>query len=299
MDFGDDELQLVRRLQPCFGDDILVVIHRKDELRRTTSRTLPQGIKILWIDDGTLGDLGLAAPEDWGWRCGDYVQIYAASRWSYDFYWMIEPDVCFNFEDLNAFFRPLQSVDADFLAPDLSRRTEEWAHHRPVSAYYADVWGCLYPLTRISRRAVAVVHAARRNYGRTWSARLPLERRNFCNDESFVCSCLTASGLTLLSLNDTSARFLPRHANSFTYHRLIVRDKVNEEASRILHPVVSKEDFFRKLRGRINRDSACLVNYYRRILEEIGSPDDNAWFSRRSGEISSRIHCSRQEPQRR
>jgi hypothetical protein len=114
----------------------------------------------------TLADMGLYAHANCGWRCGDYAYYVArAARPDYDFYWLIEPDVVIHTADLNATFQALNAGTADLLAARLSIRTPgppAWYWYQTMSHLYPVVGGCIFPITRLSGRAIDHLYRARR-----------------------------------------------------------------------------------------------------------------------------------------
>jgi hypothetical protein len=293
VDFGEMEAALLERLRSYFGANI--VIQRNVEAEtRPFALDVPNDILVLSADTSAIRNLGLVAPADWGWRCGDYAQIHVADHLQeFDHYWMFEPDVFFNFRELADFFGPLESNDADFLAPQLSRRDNQWAHFRSVEEIFPEVWGCLYPVTRISRRAIAAVHQARRDYGEAWLRQAA--PRSFANDESFVCSALHAAGFRMESLNTASPSVFPDDNYSFTFNRLILRERVEREESVVLHPVVSSAVFFDKLRPRMTKNIMPHLYYYSEIVREMGDDETNAWFGRKAAEVIRARHDTRKD----
>ena len=138
------------------------------------------------FDADRLRALGLFLHPRAGWRCGDYAYyVTRAARPDYDFYWLTEPDVLINTGDLAATFAALNAGTADLLAPRLYERDARWEWSRTMRGRYETVYGCIFPITRLSGRAIDHLHAARR-------AALVEESRaafsSWPNDEVFVAT---------------------------------------------------------------------------------------------------------------
>lgn len=54
---------------------------------------------------------------------------------------MFEPDVVFNFPELADFLSPLESNDADFLAPLLGARDRSWGHFHAAKGFFPKFGG--------------------------------------------------------------------------------------------------------------------------------------------------------------
>jgi hypothetical protein len=190
--------------------------------------------KLAW-DRDTLTALGLFAHPRCGWRCGDYAYyVTRAARPDYDRYWLVEPDVLINVEHLDAAFDQLNGGDADFLAARFSVRDERWEWARTMRHRYDKVYGCIFPLTRLSAGAIDHLHAARR------AALVPELQEAFANwpnDEVFVATELCNHGFTCLEL----ASGLPGSYTRATLRTAIPHDRAALQAGGpdglIYHPV--------------------------------------------------------------
>jgi hypothetical protein len=177
--WGQDERRLWSALSPIFGEALTVVFHNpKPEL------DLPAG--TVAIDDSWLAAHGLRATPDWGWRCGDYF-YYALrqARPDADFYWLLEPDVLFR-GDPAAFFQKFADETADGLGAWLGAP-------RDKHMFLKGVWDrphmqAIFPVTRLSGRALDWLFSERQAYGRS-----RIRNHAFTNDEMFVFSWLASN----------------------------------------------------------------------------------------------------------
>jgi hypothetical protein len=158
-----------------------------------------------------LRELGLLPHPKCGWRCGDYAYYVARRAFpDYDFYWLTEPDVLLNTDDLAAFIAAFGTSPADFLASRLRPANDGWDWYRTMADRYAQVYGCIFPITRLSGRAIDHLHAARR------AARQPPSDEIFAawpNDEVFVATELMNHGFACADFNGV-------RPGSYTEHSL-------------------------------------------------------------------------------
>jgi hypothetical protein len=143
--------------------------------------------------------MGLFVHPNCGWRCGDYCYYTVrAARPDYDFYWLIEPDVRIHTADVNKFFQQFSNNKADLLAPRLGKRDERWDWHGTISRMGIQAYGCIYPATRLSGRAIDHLFGERRRCSADPNLR---ETSTWPNDEGFTASVLMNAGFTCADLN--------------------------------------------------------------------------------------------------
>lgn len=146
--------------------------------------------------------LGILSPPDVGWRCGDYAFYGAYDREpSYDFYWLVEGDVYFSFEDVNTFFDHFERRTEDMLARRVGERTADWSWwYSTMKPYFDRVYGCNYPVVRLSNRAVRFLAQQRRlrTIEHMAASRAATE---WPNDEAFTATELIGAGFACADLN--------------------------------------------------------------------------------------------------
>lgn len=192
---GADVASLLAHYRETAGMDVVVAA---DESAGPVA--LPAADKVA-VDAQRLQALGLHPAPRWGHRCGDYM-LYAVrvARPDYDRYWIVEPDVRLNSARAADFFAPFAADETDLLATLYGPRGPDWGNHRQIGAVRAEVYGCLFPLLRLSGRAIDHLHAERRALHAKWRA-LP-KPLQWPNDESFVCTECHYAGFTARDLND-------------------------------------------------------------------------------------------------
>jgi hypothetical protein len=212
--------------------------------------------KIL-LTETAVRALGLYAPPNFQWQCGDYG-IYLARRAFPDVrhFWLIEHDIRFGGGPANDFFRCFERLDdIDLLA----------CQFEPVQGFWT--WGytamgrdivphrCLFGIVRLSSRAVDEVLAHRRK-----QSKLLRRRATWANDEGFVATTLANRGFTCRDLNSFGPVFYDESSLSLFSKIDGATFDPPRTGVRIYHPVLYGEDL---VRG--NTTSTIVVN--RTLLE--------------------------------
>lgn len=137
------------------------------------------------------------------WKNGDYALYLAASTLErrYRFYWMIEYDVCINFEPLADFFALFAEAAADCIAPYCGPRPPEWIWANNMDWVSPAIYGCFFPILRLSAPALAHCRLARLYYGYKLRE-LGLRGPSWPHCEAFVPTVLAKAGFALRDIND-------------------------------------------------------------------------------------------------
>ena len=195
------------------------------------------------LDQALMARLGLLAHPNAGWRCGDYH--YYAARTAlpeYDFYWLIEPDVLIHSDDPAGFFAAHADPAVDFLAMRFGPYGAHWMWEHTARDDYATVYGCNFPISRLSARAVDHLMQARRAASEAFAGR---DMRHWPNDEVFVASELMRAGFTCRDFNAGEQKFYtPR---SFRIGALHDRERLaaSPPDGMIWHPVRDFDTWFK------------------------------------------------------
>lgn len=175
------------------AERVVVVV---DELHSATPKAWPQEFEIISINDRLLRDLGIRTDiVDAGWRCGDYAYYALLNSCEFDYAWLIEPDVCFLETSAGEFLGAFSSSRADLIATDV-RPAGDWPFSYQLTCRgVADPWRCFFPVTRMSREAIASAQELRMRL--QW-----IDGGNFGppNDEGIVATAVAANGLEILDL---------------------------------------------------------------------------------------------------
>ncbi len=194
------------------------------------------------FDEDRLRALGLLLHPRCGWRCGDYAYyVTRAARPGFDFYLLTEPDVLINTANLQNTLAALTAGEADFIAARFDVRDERWEWSRTMRHLYADTYGCIFPLTRLSGRAIDHLHAARRAMLAPDSAEI---FETWPNDEVFVATELQNNGFACMALDAAVPGLITRDS----LRTGLPHDRATLEAAPpdglIYHPVRSMADWF-------------------------------------------------------
>lgn len=197
------------------------------------------------IDKQEINLLELPYFEKWGWQCGDYFLYATAKKTSYEYYWMIEPDVGFDTNDFSSLIEKTYDSSVDFLAVGHGKRAEDWYWSKTL-APNIEKFGCLFPLTRTSRRALNFLIAERILLGKCLNE--SPNSTNWPNDEAFLSSTLEANRFTCKDLRRESSIAFENFTTTIPQLQQIPRQKG------IAHPVLTWEEFKEKFPAKISNN---------------------------------------------
>jgi hypothetical protein len=231
-----DVERLENELRPFFGDSIFHVVDRYSEQDTPALRIQD---KTILVSQAFLEMRGLPWFPGVGWQCGDFMYYAAAEALpDYDFYWLIESDVSIR-TNVKNFFEGFNDFEIDSIGANFSRRGKEWYWYKSVyDLADGDVYGSLFPISRMSRRAAMHLLDARANYSalpyvreQTWAAG---RKKDYANDEAFVSTVLMRDGFSCQSLESLIP---PSMMSDFTATSAIHPEELSFVKNRIIHPV--------------------------------------------------------------
>jgi hypothetical protein len=159
---------------------------------------------LLQLSRQACAALQLHCPEDFAWKCGDYGYYLARRQFpGTERFWMFETDVRFYGGDAAEFFSFFDArQDIDFLAAHLRPAGHSWFWRRTARARDAAPFRCLFPVTRLSSRAIDAALQHRVQHGR-------LRRRRLLwpNDEALVATTLLNGDFVCRDFNDFGREF--------------------------------------------------------------------------------------------
>ena len=269
--WGDEEDRLMQTLAPVFGEDLVVVFQN----RRRSLRLPLQSVDATtaWAVSS-----GLRAVPDWGWRCGDY--FYYALRQAkpdFDYYWLIEPDVVFIGETAD-FFRRFDGATEDALGKGYRRYEEDIPFTRGLPG--VDHYKAIYPLTRMSGRAIDMLRARRIAYGQG-----QVGNRFFSNDEIFTFSNVSAEpGYHAAALEQFAPDWFA--GASFDTNPTVLLEALlaDPPVNKVLHPVRSRYEFKRAIAARLASNTGFLRRM-RYSLTHLSDEDFNEILSDATDEL--------------
>ena len=198
------------------------------------------GSSVLVSDANAAAELGIYAPPDITWRCGDYC-LYVASRKFPDApeIWMIEPDVRIS-GPVEKFFRFFEPVRTDLLVADLRPATSTWYWTDCARGAGIKPWRCFFPVSRFSKKAIISMYETRRRH-----SQILLRRKLWGNDESFVATHLVNNGFYCRDFNSFGEIFYDNL--EYNYNTVALESEVlATKTVRLHHPVLSEEARIRK-----------------------------------------------------
>ncbi|MEM6382455.1 MAG: hypothetical protein AAF739_07270 [Pseudomonadota bacterium] len=154
----------------------------------TRINPLPVDVPCQAIDRQWVESMGLCAPENYGWRCGDY-NWYRALDMPWKSLWLVEPDVRLvnlSYAELDAMFA---DNDADFIANRVVQAPPDWTWNERASRLADTIYLSFFPITRIRRSAAEALLVQRRRWS-TIFRRNGLPTPEWPNDESFVATVI-------------------------------------------------------------------------------------------------------------
>jgi hypothetical protein len=189
--------------------------------------------------------LGLYCPEDFAWRCGDYGYYLARERFpETQHFWMIETDVYFGQDAGRLFTFFASQLQVDFLCAQLKPAERSWFWIQTAAARNVQPFHCLFPVTRLSARAIDTTLRQRRLHSRS-----RLRRLLWPNDEALVATTLVNNGFECRDFNDFGSRFYSH--DTFSYWQPLDGERLPDaQGVCMMHPVLSGPAYNAKLASR-------------------------------------------------
>ncbi|HWX50120.1 MAG TPA: hypothetical protein VNZ61_18900 [Roseomonas sp.] len=218
--------------------------------------TIPNNFTKISINTEILDSLGLYTPKNFGWLCGDYCYYIARSvAPSFSSYWLIEGDVRFKFDDVALFFSHFPSADAvDMLAAGFQKAVPSWLWYESMRSLAPEVYGCLFPVTRLSGRAVDFLAAERTRLATSFSGLAVDEKgsKAWPNDEAFVATTLMNSEFVCRDLNAFGATFYDKE--TFWVGRPASHQRIMQKPNdnMVYHPVIGGDRYLQKMKSSFN-----------------------------------------------
>lgn len=196
---------------------------------------------------------------------------------------MTEPDLLLNFADPAEFFDAFaRAAEVDLLACALRPADGTWFWHGSAAPHFPQVWRCLFPLVRASRRAVESMHAARSKIAsRLGDADLQASPTLWPNDEALAASACRAAGLVCRDFNQFGRRLYDHRTFSFDVPRSLAALQAAPADGKIHHPVLAGNRLLAKVTRHLEtaRETRSLdllsridARVVRDVARECGAP---------------------------
>ena len=234
-DVNAEAKRLAGELAPVFGEDIYFVSDRYKDL--DAPELLVKG-KTIFVGRKFLSKRGLPWFPRVGWQCGDFAYYAAAAVLTkFDYYFVVEDDVSFRYED-KSFFERIFDFDFDIALYGMGLASDKWEWSKSMAGYYdIAVRHAFFPVSCVSRRAASYLLHERIKYSGNFKS-LDWREVNFeyANDEVFVATASIHAGFRCQNI----AELFPDSVwERFGLFWPIHPDEVAFFQQSILHPVCS------------------------------------------------------------
>lgn len=189
-----------------------------------------------------------------GWLCGDYFYYILREHVKAGYYWLVEPDVKFTYPELGSFFGAFDNQEHDFLAPLFGRKNPKWGWYGHARLISENVYGCIYPITRMSARAVDLLLKERQSLSKQFYEE-GLTWRGYPNDESFSATILVKNGFMCDDMRAIQPDAFSQCTTAFPLPWETAAKSIS--SCQVVHPALEDDDFWvaldRKVKGVLNR----------------------------------------------
>ena len=224
---------LYTQLQQHFNlEDIFIVIDETKSFVQTPDNIQKISLNKIYLNQNNLLD-NHPNPNGLGWLCGDYFYYALADHINADYYWLIEPDVAFTFDDLSDFFIKFKMATQDAFLYNFTKAPPSWAWTERAKTIHHDVYQAFFPLSRLSFRAITVCKQERQAVT-AYFKNNNIALSQFPNDESLVATAVVKHQLETEKLN----YFCPNSFKYFTYRNAILGDNAKNllPSNQVIHP---------------------------------------------------------------
>lgn len=244
-----EEEKLYVKLQQYFAKDeiFFIVEEMKNE------KELPSFINKISLNESFLKEQQILSnhpnPKGLGWLCGDYFYYAFEKSVNAEFYWLIEPDVDFTFNDLSLFFAKYEEQDHDAFLFNFSQADEKWNWTKRGKIIFDKVYQAFFPLSRLSKRAIRACLEERKFLTQTFIEK-NIDLNQYPNDEVLVATVMVKNQLKVSDLSSLWTEGF----KYFSYRNSIIDGnvKLTLPTNQVLHPVRQVKSFARLLADEVN-----------------------------------------------
>lgn len=224
-----------------------------EELAKKTEVTVPKYINKISLNDDFIERnnlLSIDYKDNLGWLCGDYFYYALAEQIDADFYWLIEPDVGFTFNNVSDFFKLYENNTEDGLLVNFRKPNDGWPWTKTAERISLKAYQSFFPLSRLSKLGILACMAQRKRITPLFLTG-EISLHLYPNDEALVASSLMKYQMSVTSLNSTCDCFRYFNLHSKVSQKSITLFPKNQ----IIHPIRSKDNarniFLRKIKPAI------------------------------------------------
>jgi len=209
---------------------------------------------LVMFNESSLAELSLHVPSGKvGWLCGDYFYICLKEAVDFDYALLIEPDVAVNF-DFNEILSEIKSRTVDLVGAGILERDKSWSWYQSMAQTGHDrVHSVFYPLTRMSRKLIDLIHEERIRSSKLF---VPGSTLQYPNDEAVTGTVSFESGCSYIDLKS----MYPGMFSHFLWGAKWLYPDVmkNFDSKKVVHPVLEESQFASYLRQELRKNRNSL-----------------------------------------
>lgn len=219
----------------------------------------------LSLNEAALAEIGLVElPENWAWLYGDMCYHLAARRFpGYGHYALVESDVYLPEAGVKPLLAALAASPAEAIAAQLGPQSPPKRYSRPLRRLGLDeTWGCIFPFTRVSAKALAEMRAIR-------GEALSMRRGALLNDEGVLAGAVLRGGFSHARLEDVAPAQVSATSFDTNPPHLFETLLAAADETRMFHPVIA----FSRVLDRIRSGERRYTPYRLRTVMNFASEE--------------------------
>lgn len=232
-EYNDQTKRIYKIIHSIFPD--YPIYFMVDNTSGNNTSIFPSELNVEYMTTDELDKLSLYHNDPKiGWVAGDY-SYYMALKYSWDYMWLIEPDVYIS-SDVYDIVREIDSSDAELIGAYYGERDSNWfwTNKLRLSTNFNRVFWVFFPFTRLSRSLVENALKVRQEISDT-----VLENKiKLPNDESVIGTVANWKQVSTMALKNS----YPREMEHFNLRVRYNYDDIKNQSG-IFHPVDSEEKF--------------------------------------------------------
>ncbi len=250
---SNQEIRLFQQLIPYFGKENIYFIVDAMAYDNNEIKSLVEKYNIIYFTQESLNKMELKSDfPKVGWRCGDYFYYYFKEKVLAEYYWLIEPDVYFMFDEINLFFNKFEQYTDDLIMPNFSKSSRNWRWYEPGYLVDETVYQGRYPITRVSDKLIDKMLIKRKLLTRRFFEE-KLDWNMWPNDESLTATLAKKFDFSVVSMNEIYPSAFSHFSTAKPYYLANINGYI--ENNSIVHPALDKDDFYPSFKGKLSIES--------------------------------------------